>query len=252
MSKQFAAKSIIAFLVADSSSLGGPRTPCTIRLHLRLWSSMSIVLSVRVVATFSMCVANAGSVVCVISCCMSAEYCTGCTAFSSSVTLSVRETSCANCCSTRRSVRRTGQHPFGGADRVLPEWIQWSGVGGGGGGSSRNFPGSIILWGGGGGVVAEFFSGSHILWGGEFGPLTPVTDPQFLFFSPLTAVTDPIFVFFKHILCFARIMSTLCPNSCRQTARIGGGAAAPPCPPVPYAYVWDPTHLRLRSLSLLG
>ena len=23
--------------------------------------------------------------------------------------------------------RRTGQHPFGGADRVLPEWIQWGG-----------------------------------------------------------------------------------------------------------------------------
>ena len=42
--------------------------------------------------------------------------------------------------------RRTGQHPFGGADRVLPEWIQW----GGGGGSSRNFPGSIFSGGGGG------------------------------------------------------------------------------------------------------
>ena len=39
---------------------------------------------------------------------------------------------------------------------------------------------------GGGGVVAEFF--------------------------PLTAVTDPKFVLFKHVLCFARIMSTLCPN----------------------------------------
>ena len=24
--------------------------------------------------------------------------------------------------------RRTGQHPFGGADRVLPEWFQWGGV----------------------------------------------------------------------------------------------------------------------------
>ena len=27
------------------------------------------------------------------------------------------------------SHRRTGQHPFGGADRVLPEWIQWGGGG---------------------------------------------------------------------------------------------------------------------------
>ena len=68
----------------------------------------------------------------------------------------------------------------------------------GGGGTSRNFPGSIFC-----GVT-------------EFCPLTPVTDPQF--------------VLFKHILCFARIMSSLCPNSCRQTARIGGGAAAPPPP----------------------
>ena len=36
-------------------------------------------------------------------------------------------------------------------------------------------------------------------------------------------------------------MSTLCPNSCRQTARIGG--QLPPCPPVPYAYADDiPNH----------
>ena len=40
--------------------------------------------------------------------------------------------------------RRTGQHPFGGADRLLPEWIQW----------------------GGGGVVAQTFSGIQIQWGG--------------------------------------------------------------------------------------
>ena len=61
----------------------------------------------------------------------------------------------------------------------------------------------------------------------EFVPLTAVTDPKFVGFFPLTAVTDPKFVLFKHVLCFARIMLTLCPNSCRQTARIGGGAAAP-------------------------
>ena len=52
---------------------------------------------------------------------------------------------------------------------------------------------------------------------------------------PLPAVTDPKFVFFTHVLGFARIMSTLCPNSCRQTARIGG-QLPPPLPPVPYAY----------------
>ena len=72
-----------------------------------------------------------------------------------------------------------------------------------GGGSSRNFPASIFC-----GVVELF---------------------------PLTAITDPKFVLFRHVLCFARIISTLCPNSCRQTARIGG-AAAPLPPPVPYAY----------------
>ena len=46
----------------------------------------------------------------------------------------------------------------------------------------------------------------------------------------LTAVTDPKFVLFKHVLCFARIMSTLCPNVGRQTARIGGGQLPPPRP----------------------
>ena len=56
--------------------------------------------------------------------------------------------------------RRTGQHPFGGADRVLPEWIQW-----GGGGSSRNFPGSIFS---GGGVVAEIFRDPYYVGGRIF------------------------------------------------------------------------------------
>ena len=62
----------------------------------------------------------------------------------------------------------------------------------GGGGSSRHFP-RPIRWGGG--VVKKV--------------------PECF---PLTAVTDPKFVLFKHVLCFARIMSTLCPNVCRQTA----------------------------------
>ena len=88
----------------------------------------------------------------------------------------------------------------------------------GGGGSSRNFPESIFCG------VAEFF----------------ISRPSIRVFFPLTAITDPQFVLFKHVLCFARIMSTLCPNSCRQTARIGGGSCPPPLPPVPYAY--GPSH----------
>ena len=65
------------------------------------------------------------------------------------------------CCS--RCHRRTGQHPFGGADRVLPEWIQW----GGGGGSSRNFfPASVFS--GGGGVVAEIFRDPYFVGGTIF------------------------------------------------------------------------------------
>ena len=69
-----------------------------------------------------------------------------------------------------------------------------------GGGSRRHFPGSMRARFGGG-VVAEFF--------------------------PLTAVTCPKFVLFNHVLCFARIMSTLCPDYCRQTARIGGQLPSP-------------------------
>ena len=67
---------------------------------------------------------------------------------------------CEQCCEPEvghYDHRRTGQHPFGGADRVLPEWIQW-----GGGGSSRNFPGSIFS---GGGVVAEIFRDPYYVGG---------------------------------------------------------------------------------------
>ena len=51
---------------------------------------------------------------------------------------------------------------------------------------------------------------------------------------------------FKHVLCFARIMSTHCPNSCRQTARIGGGGQLSPLPPVPYAYGYDQGQFGVR------
>ena len=90
---------------------------------------------------------------------------------------------------------------------------------------------------GGGGVVAEIFRDPYFLWGGRIFPLTAVPDPKFVF----SAVTAPKFVLFKHVLCFARIMSTLCPTSCRQTARIGGAAPLPP--PVPYAYAHTITSL---------
>ena len=101
-----------------------------------------------------------------------------------------------------------------------------------GGGSSRTFSGSIFSGGGGrsrifprsifsgGGVGSRHFP-RPIRWGGVVAEL-----------FPLTAVTDPKFVLFKHVLCFASIISTLCPKVCPQTARIGGGVAAP-CPPSP-------------------
>ena len=75
---------------------------------------------------------------------------------------------------------------------------------GGGEGSRRHFPGSMCArFGGGGGVMAAF--------------------------PPLTAVTYPKFVLYNHVLCFARIMSTLSELYCPQTARIGGGGGN--CPP---------------------
>ena len=48
---------------------------------------------------------------------------------------------------------------LGGAERVLPEWIQW-----------------------GGGVVAEIFQGSIICVVAQFFPLTPVTGPKLVAF----------------------------------------------------------------------
>ena len=58
----------------------------------------------------------------------------------------------------------------------------------------------------GGGVVAQIFR--HLPERARFGGGRGGSGRIFL----LTAVTDPRFVLFKHVLCFARIMSTLCPN----------------------------------------
>ena len=85
---------------------------------------------------------------------------------------------------------RTDQHPS--MDSV------------GGGGSSRHFhfPGSMFR---GGGVGSRNFpSPERARFGGGGGSGSRM--------FPLTAVTDPKFGLFKHVLCFARIMSTLCPN----------------------------------------
>ena len=56
--------------------------------------------------------------------------------------------------------RRTGQHQFGGANRVLSEWFRW------GGGSSRNFPGSIFC---GGGSRRIFLGSMSARFGGGVG-----------------------------------------------------------------------------------
>ena len=90
-----------------------------------------------------------------------------------------------------RPHRRTGQHPFGGGGR--PSFARMDSVGGG--------------------VVAEIFRDPYSVGGGPGSIFCGMAD-----FFPLTAVTDPKFVLFKHVLCFARIMSTLCPNSCQHNA----------------------------------
>ena len=65
----------------------------------------------------------------------------------------------------------------------------------------------------GGGVVADIIRDPYSVFCGvaDLFPLAAVTDPQFVFFS-LTPKTYPKFVLFKHVLCFARIMRTLCPS----------------------------------------
>ena len=67
-----------------------------------------------------------------------------------------------------RSHRRTGQHPFGGADRVLPEWIQW----------------------GGGRVVAEIFRVPYSVGGGVVAEIFRVRDPYFLWGGRIFSVNS--------------------------------------------------------------
>ena len=67
-------------------------------------------------------------------------------------------------------------------------------------------------------------------------------------FFPLTAVTYPKFVLYNHVLCFARIMSTLSELYCRQTARIGGGQL----PPVPYACDYGQINSMWLSIKVVG
>ena len=111
-----------------------------------------------------------------------------------------------------------------------------NGFGGGGGVAAEMFRDPYSV--GGGGVLAGIFRDPYYSVGCQNFSVNCSNRPKIRVVSPFTTVTDPKFVLFKHVLSFARIMSPLCPNSCRQTARIGGGAAAPlPPPPIPYAYV---------------
>ena len=97
----------------------------------------------------------------------------------------------------------------------------------GGGGGSRNFSGIPILWGEG--VVAQIFRDPYSV-GGKKNPLTPVTYPQFVFFSvncstiPSIRVIQTCIVFSpNNVDSLPELMSTNCPN--------GGGGSCPPLPP---------------------
>ena len=84
-----------------------------------------------------------------------------------------------------------------------------------GGGSSSYCPGSIFC---GGGVVAEIFRDPYSVGWQDFS-------------VNCRTVTDPEFGLFKHVLCFARIMSTL-PEFMSTNCPNWGGQL----PPVPYSY----------------
>ena len=84
----------------------------------------------------------------------------------------------------------------------------------------------------GGGVVADIFRARF----GGGGVLTA--------FFPLTAVTDPKFGLFKHVLCFARVMSTLWPEFMSTNCPNWGGQ-----PPVPYAYVYTSCTIKCNKMQ---
>ena len=78
---------------------------------------------------------------------------------------------------------------------------------------------------GGGGVVAVIFRDPYSVGGGVVAEI--FRDPYSVGWqNPLTAVTYQKFVLFKHVLCFARIMSTL-PEFMSTNCPDWGGAAAP-------------------------
>ena len=143
--------------------------------------------------------------------CFHYEHLSACVRASLCECLCVNECECVWACACVCRHRRTGQHPFGGADRVWPEWIQW----GGGGVVAENFPGSIFCGGGGG--SSRNFSGIHILWGGRI-------FSEFMFF-PVNCVIQTCIVFCpNNVDSLPEFMSANCPN---------WGAAAPPAPPSP-------------------
>ena len=89
----------------------------------------------------------------------------------------------------------------------------------------------MFSFSGEGGVVAEIF---RARFGGGGGVVAE--------FIAAVTLTYPKFVLFKHVLCFARIMSTLCPNVCRQTA---------PLPPPSRTLVYVRSHIPCRQIREL-
>ena len=105
----------------------------------------------------------------------------------------------------------------GGADRVLPEWIQW------GGGSSRNVPGSRFC---GGRVVAEIFRDPDSVGWQNFS-VNSSNRPSIRVFCPINSSNRPSIPVIHTCIVFCpknfdslpEFMSTNCPN---------WGATAPP------------------------
>ena len=66
------------------------------------------------------------------------------------------------------------------------------------------------------------------MWGGRIFSVNCSDRPSIRVYFPLTPITDPKFVLFKHVLCFARIMSSLPEFMSTNCPNWGGGPLPPP------------------------